>query len=274
VTDKGVIYAQMRRGGGQELLRYALMRGQGGPLALLWSVGLGLFVLAFGLPLHALVWTLACAGLGLLAVRGYARSPAVRGAVLRALLGQRLRPEELSDPDLRAGLRRSIDCHAEIALKVAEIEHARGPDHDMRGVLVDADGMLALQLESSQQAEEYERALRLIGRAGAEPADRTAEAPARLGSSRLHEENLAAIRREAAAARSMAGQISQQIETLTLQVFQMARRAADIVQTAEVARESELALESIQRQVKARREAAAEMLDLLSPRTRASLSHA
>jgi hypothetical protein len=275
VTDKDLIYARLRRGGGQQLLRYALVRGQGGPLALLWSVGLGLFVVAFGLPLHALVWTLACAALCLLAVLGYAQSPAVHGVVLRALLGRRFRPEELADPDLRAALRQSIDCHAEIALKIAEIERAGGPDHDMRGVLVDADGMLALQLESAQQAEEYERALRLIGRAGAARPDRAAEAaPARLASARLYEENLAAIRREAAAARSMALEISQQIETLMLQVFQMSRRAADIVQTAEVARESELALESIQRQVKARREAASEMLDLVVPRTRGSLSHA
>jgi hypothetical protein len=274
VTEKSGLYARLRRGGGQQLLRYALMRGQGGPLVLLWSVGLGLFVVVFGLPLHALAWTLACVGLGLLAVRGYARSPAVHGVVLRALLGRRFRPDQLSDPDLRAGLRRSIDCHAEIALKIAEIEQARGPEHDVRGVLVDADGMLALQLESSQQAEEYERALRVIGRAGEEPPDQAAATPARPVSARLHDENLAAIRREAAAARSTALEISQQIETLMLQVFQMARRTADIVQAAEVARESELALEAIQRQVKARREAASEMLDLLGPPTRGSLSHA
>jgi hypothetical protein len=272
MTDKSSMYARLQRGGGEQLLRYTLMRGQGGPLALLWSIGLGLFVLVFGLPLHAVLWTLACAGLGLLAVRGYGKSPAVRRVVLRALACRRFPSEELADADLRASLGRAIDFRVEIELKTEEIEVLRGPDPDLRGVTVDADGMLSLLFESLRQAEEFQRALRLIERTGDEAVEGAAGAP-RPGS-RLHEENLAAIRREAAEARSTALEISQQIETSMLQVFQMERRAADIVHTAEIARETQAALEGMQRQVKARRQAAAEVLEILTPRTRGSLSGA
>jgi hypothetical protein len=268
VTDKSLIYARLQRGGGTQLLRYVFLRGQGGPILLVWSLGLGLFVLLLGLPVYGVVWTAASAGLAGLMLRSYSKSRAVRGAVLRALVGRRFPASELADDDLRAGLRRTIDFRVEIALKTAEIETLRGQDSDLRGVLVDADAMLALQFESSRQADEFARALRLIDRAGGEAQDRPAGEA--VGPSKLHEENLAAIRRESAAARSLALEIVQQIETLMLQVFQMERRASDIVRSAEVARETEAALERMQRQVNARRAAATEVLELLMPGARGS----
>jgi hypothetical protein len=252
------------RVGQTEILRYAFLRGQGGALVFVWTVGLALFIPLLNLPLFAVLWTLATLGLGVMMVRNYSNNDAVQALVIRAITESNLPIEDLSDAVLRTNLHKSIDIYMEIVQKVSEIRKLHGVDPDLRQVLVDSFMMLSMQFETSKQAEELERALSLIDATDrmASPAQSPHESTR---ASRLYQQSLAAIEKEAAEARSLAGEIFKHLETLLLQVFQMEWRASDIVQIQEFARQSEETIKRMQDQVHAQREAAVAVLDLITP---------
>lgn len=260
MAEQRLSYDRLQKAAGRELLRYTFLRGQGGALVFLWSLGIAVFITVLSAPLYAVPWTLANAGFIAFIARGYARSRAVREELIRSIMERRYPGSQLTDKGLQTGLQNAVSLYAEIALKIAEIERGRGADADLRQILADSDGMLSLQFASSKQAEEFERALEMIGAQGTQgPRSTPSEA------SRLQQENLAAITKEANAARDLAGEIGGQIQVMMLQVFQMAHRPDDVVHTQELAQQSRERLERTQDQVNNNREAAQSVLDILMP---------
>lgn len=256
MSEDRQIYKVLRQEAKKQLLPYTLLRGQGGPLVFVWALGTGLLlVLPGGDLVYPLVWTGAMAVLGAGMTLGYNRSREVWKHLLQSIVARRFPRQKLSDAALQAGMQKGIDMFVESALKATEIERAHGEDPQLRRALADAYGMLSLQYESAQQAEEFERGLRLMesDRQGdGEPNQRLEEAEA----ARLHRENLAAIRKEAAQARSLAADICQQQETLMLRVFQLEKLPQVRLLTAALAQETGEILETIQAKVSLQKEAA------------------
>ena len=193
MAEQRLTHEQLQQAAGKQLLHYTFMQGQGGALVFLWTLGLVAFVLVLEEALYAIPWTIANAVFIGLVTRSYAKSRAVRDVLIKSVMERRYPASELGDPALKTALQNAIGLYAEIALKIGEIEHARGPEADLRQVLADTDSRLSLQFESSKQAEEFERALRIV-QSYRSPGARES----RSGSVRLQEENLAAIEKEAA----------------------------------------------------------------------------
>lgn len=248
-----------------QVIPYTLLRGQGGPLLLLWSVGIAVFLLS-NLWVYALPLTGAMLAFGFGAMRGYLKDRQVQEILFRSIIEKRYPRQKLTDAGLQSSVQRGIDIFVEIALKITEIEKVPGKNLSLRRVLTDADGMLSLQYESAKQAEEFDRGLRLIGSGYGVGTDLKPTRPEATEAGRLREQNITVIRKEAGQARSLARDIVQQLETLMLQIFQLEQRASDIVRTEEFARETEETLGKIQAEVNARREAAQSVIETLMPR--------
>jgi hypothetical protein len=117
------------------------------------------------------------------------------------------------------------------------------------------DRLLVLQCESARQVEELERILSLVGIEGKLSAGRV----------KLRAENESAIRNEVAEVESVIDQINERLETLLLQVYRVEAGGTDLVARTEARRRSSEALGRIQEIVDARRAAARQLIDMLSP---------
>ncbi len=72
-----------------QLLRYFLAEGYGGPLLLLWSIGISLFLLVFGSPIYAVAWTVVAVTLGLWMTYSARGNPKVWERLVRASMAKR-----------------------------------------------------------------------------------------------------------------------------------------------------------------------------------------
>jgi hypothetical protein len=258
--EKRLTYELLQREVRKQLPRQFMLRGPGGPLVFLWSIGLAVCLLWLQAPVFAVVWTAVVIALGGLMMRGSLQEREVQEQLLRAVLDRRFPISELGEPDLQAAAERAKGLFIEIALKLTALERTHGEDFDLRRVVADADGILTLQYEAARQAMEIDRILRIIG--AGNPSQEGLKLRAGTAA-RLRDENIAAIRREAIEARTLANEISQQLDILLLQVMQLDRRAGDMVRTADFARETNATLSRIQAEVDARREAANSVIELV-----------
>ena len=70
------------------LIRCFMLQGPGGPLLLLWSVGTGLFLLMFELPIYALAWNSVVVILGFWMMLIYRDNPKVWEQLVRSSIAQ------------------------------------------------------------------------------------------------------------------------------------------------------------------------------------------
>jgi hypothetical protein len=157
----------------------------------------------------------------------------------------------------RAALNRGIDLFAELLVGLGDLIQAGPIEEDLEAAVIAMGGLLRLQLDCAGQIDEIEHILLVLEHGSGETRGRGG-APGG-----LHARNLAAIRAEAAEAEALIGVIGERQETLLLQVLQMRRRPADIVESAEVSRDSAASLRRLQDVVEARRAAALEFADLI-----------
>jgi hypothetical protein len=246
-------YESVQSEGGKRLVRYTFARGQGGPLALLWTLGTCLFVFLGNSPPYAAFWTLAIAVFASLIVRDTLRNPRARAIVSRELLEARFPVRGFAETRHRDAVQKAIDAFVEVLVKLHDIERVRGLHHDVADAVTEIDRLLALQCESARQVEELERILRFVGsRRQSSSAD-------------LHEENVAAVQREVAEAGALIELIGQRVETLLLQVYRAETSSVDAVTRAEGRRRSGEALDRLQHIVDARRAAASQLIELVDP---------
>ena len=101
-----------------QFLGYFFLEGSGGPLFLLWSVGMGLFLFIFELPKYALAWTGSVALLGCWMMRSERGNSKVRTQLLRSFVEERSNWHTLTDDSSQAIVQKSANVFIEIALKV------------------------------------------------------------------------------------------------------------------------------------------------------------
>ena len=253
----------------KEVMRYALVRGQGGAVLFLWAVGLSLFWLS-GQRGCLGIWTAASVVICALAVISAYRDPRAVASATRTVLRTRYPVKALGESRHRAALQKAIAVYVELSTKMQALHASPEADGDERDVLPQAARLLALQYESARQAEEFHRVLGLVGAA----ADARAQEPGALGAGLspgfahslvLHQENARATAREAAEAEEVVGIIADQLETLLLQALRMQQRTLDTATGVETRRKSKAALERLQQTVDARRAASAWLLESLAP---------
>jgi hypothetical protein len=254
-TLSDLTYDTLQREISRRILRATFMHGQGAPLAFLWAAGAGLFTITWGLPQYAVVWSLASLGFAGLMGRDSLRSSKNWAAASRQLLEARFTTDRISESRHREAVRKGIDLFHEVLLKIGEMKRNGNLDSDVRDVVAEMDRLLTLQCESARQVEELERILSLVGIDGKLSAGRV----------KLRAENEAAIRNEVAEVESVIDQINERLETLLLQVYRVEAGGTDLMARTEARRRSSEALERIQEIVDARRAAARQLIDMLSP---------
>ncbi|OGN81111.1 MAG: hypothetical protein A2X23_05250 [Chloroflexi bacterium GWC2_73_18] len=259
-------YPELRNELRAEALRRVFVRGQGGPLIFLWILGTGVLLTLLNAPFLALLYSVGIALFTLPIVRDALVDPEAQRALLREALARRFPLDGVADLDLRAELERGIVALTEMALKI----HAGGRQSAAAGlhsIFADAAELLDLQLESARQADELERILRFVGerqprRAAAEGRRRGTDDD---DVTALWHQNVEAVRGEAVSARELVADLTQKLETMLLQAFQMDREAIDLVRVAEAERESSASITRLQDVVNARRKAASRLIAVLGP---------
>jgi hypothetical protein len=249
-------YDLVQRQVNQRLLRYTFARGQGGPLVFLWVVGTGLFTITWNVPEYAAICSAACLIFGILIGRDVLRDSRMRAMASRELLVTRFPSDRFADSQHRESVTKAVDVFVELLGKLSEVKRSRGLSEDVAETVSEMDRLVTLQCESVLQVEELDRILRFVGngqRMGG--TDRAG----------LHEENVAAIRREVNEAESLIALMGQRLETLLLQVYRADSGPADAVSRADGRRRSAEALDRLQQIVDARRESARQLIDLVDP---------
>lgn len=269
----GLTYEGLQREMRGRVLRYTFSGGHGGPLLFLWVLGAGALVTLLDAPLFAAAWTGASALFAGLIARDDQGNPQVRERLYRSFLTSRFPVDQLWDTRHQFAIRKGVEVFAEVLAKLADIERARGLDDDVFQAVPDMDRLLALQLESARQAEEFERVLRLI-EPDETPSSGNRRTPQQAGgmddTAALRQRNIQATRNEGAEAHALVGIIGQRLETVMLQVFQMEKRTIDVVTAAETRQGTADAIERLQQSVDARRAAADQLIDFLAPASRVS----
>lgn len=247
-----------------ELARYSLLKGQGGVFALLYAVGIALFVVFLNTPTLVLPWTVAVGVLSFLATRDSLNNRLIMGIILWAFLEKRYQNQEVPDLRLSESLRKGKELFSEIALKILEIEKIHGKNSGLRQVLLDTDSMIHLAHESARQVGEFDRVLSMVSPLGLRELQSIQQRPQNDNALYLRGENIQTVKAKTEEARILVGEIFQQLEILLLQVFQMDKDATDIVRTAEFARSTENMLQKIQGEVDARRLAAQSVVEIIT----------
>jgi hypothetical protein len=239
------------------VVRHTLFHGPGAPLIFLWVLGVGAFTAVWTEPALAVTWTILAATFGSLTIRDQLRRTAAQRLVLRSYAARRFPTQAIAHADVRVAVSRGVALFVEIAAKALEIHRARGADRNLDQALADADELVALQLQSAQQAEELDRILRVAITDGTAPV--LAET-ALSGCAGGADDAACGVAREAAGARHLVDQVGLQLQVLLLHVAQLDRRAGDLVQSAHVTHRAEETLGRLRRVVAARRAAAAEAI--------------
>ena len=236
-----------------ELTRRVFQYTFSGPLALVWSLGLVAFLIVFGRPLFALVWTGVMVSLGFLMAADYLRNPKVRDRLIRSIVQKRFPACEVANGSLQAGAQDEVSVFTEITLKIFQIERQRGPDAYLRRMIPLTHTMVSLISDFAREAEELERGLSLAKHS--EPGDRALLAcnPEAHAVAGQRHESIEYIRREVEQARFAAEDIVQHLRTVMLKVFQTEQLPKDLGRNLEIARETEETVKRLLQQAESRR---------------------
>ena len=222
MTKPRTVYLMLGLDQKGQLLRYFIVEGYGGPLLLLWSIGISLF-LFIGSPNYAVAWTGVAVTLGLWMTYG---NPRVWERLVHSSIAKRIPWHTLSDQALQDIVRKSSSLVAEVTLKVYGLRRACGSRDELGRVLAAASKLLDLQLELVQKAENLARGLSQVVSGSQVGASMITDAP------KVRRDTAAAVRKQIDQARILAGDLCQQLETLLLQVCQL-EALPDITAVAE-----------------------------------------
>ena len=255
-TVAELTYDSLQREIARKLVGYTFARGQGGPLTLIWVLGIGVFMFVWPMVELAALWTIACLAFAALIFRDYLRSPKARMAVSKDILKERFAIDGIGGARYREAIEQGVDVFLELLRKLDNIKRSRGLDEDVANTAAEMGRLLALQGESAHQVEALQRILRLVG------AEQKVGASTTLG---LHRENAVAIQHEIAEADGLVEIIGQQMETLLLQIYRYEAGATELLARAEGRQRSIETLDRIQEKVDARRDAARQLIELVVP---------
>ena len=249
-------------------LRRVFTHGRGGQLVFLLVLGVGILAVPLAAPLLAAGYAAACAALMVPTVRQGLADPSIQRELIAAVIGERFAATDLAAPARRAAVEASVGVLVEIALRIHSAERGGRVADRARSAFADASGLVDLQLESARQAESLERVLAIVMRndelAGTSTLGGTPVAAAAEADRRLRQENIEAVRAEAAAADALIQTIGQRLETILLQTSQIDRETIDLVRADEAVRESGEAVQRLQDVVESRRRAASRLITVLS----------
>jgi hypothetical protein len=247
------------------LVRHTLLYGKGAPLVFFWIVGAGVFLVIWPDPAYAALWTGIVLVLAWRIVRDQRRNQTLRQQLLITLARARVPIERVRDEELRGAIDRGITLFAEVAAKALDLRQTPDDPPAFADVIADADGLVQVQCESARQVEELRRLLSLATVRAIPPAATGGTAPRLTDTAALHQRTIAALEEEAADAERLVTHIGQQLETLMLHMFQLERRASDMVDTAHITQQTGETLRRLHAIVDARRRAADEVLRALAP---------
>jgi hypothetical protein len=229
-------------------------------------VGTGLFLISWSAPPLAAAWTVASAVFAGLTGRDALRDRIHLLASQRRILDARYPPDKLKEESHREETRKSLHIFEEVLGKLGAIAASRPLDLDLLQAVPDLDRLMSLQYESAQQAEEMNRILQLISPDHGPRSQMSAAASDQQQSATsLRRRNVEAVGRAAAEAEAMVDLIGRRLETVLLQVFQMENEAIDLVTAVEAREGSAEPIERLQEIVDARRQAASQLIEALSP---------
>lgn len=230
-----------------EAVPYTFTHGQGGVLAFLWAVGVGVLTVVYPLPALAAGLTAAFAGLAAFMIRGNAADRETRAVLIGRVVRKQFDGAGLADENLRAAVERAATLFVEMQTRVTVIAESRGPSGDLQRVLATAWDMLGLQLEAARRVGEYTKLHELLLPKGQRGRDKTG----------LRAQNAATLAKLIDEDRELAAEVNEKLEAMVLQVVQLERGTGDLIETAEFAEKSDGSLQALQAMVEARREAAA-----------------
>ena len=215
MTKRRPVYLMLGLDEKGQLLRHFIVEGCGGPLLLLWSIGISLFLTVFGSPFYAVAWTVMAVTLGLWMTYRSRGNPRVWERLVHASMAERFPWHTISDEALRETVRKSSILVAEVTLKIYGLRRASGARNDLARVLATASNLLDLQLELAREVESLTRGLTLMVPDDQVGVSLITDAPT------LRQDTVAAVEKQIDQARALAGAIYQQLETLILQVCQL-----------------------------------------------------
>ena len=191
MANRRPVYPMLGQERWGRLLRYFVQQGHGGPLLLLWSIGTSLFLFMFELPIYALAWTGVVVMLGFGIMRTYRGNSKVWEQLIHSSIAERFPWHTLSDRSLQVIVQKSVKVFVEVAPKVHRLGRAGNERAELDRVLTAASGLLSLQYELAQKAENLVHGLTLIVPDGQVGTDLITEAPT------VRHETVGAVQKEA-----------------------------------------------------------------------------
>ena len=155
----------MQTGAARQVWPYSVKRGQTGPLAFVWAVGLALLVFFDFHWLNLFVWSAAILALFCGMIYSYLRNRDVREQLLRYALDRQCKSHGAWEPALWRSdpMGQGIDVLVKTAMLVDEIEKKRGYDSDLRHAFAHACGLFWLKYSLARDAGILEGGLGLAG---------------------------------------------------------------------------------------------------------------
>jgi hypothetical protein len=196
-----------------------------GPLLLVWSVGLVVFVTFFERSGVAFIWSAAIAVLGYSMAMDYLRTAKIQKWVIQSILWQRVAGAGLSNLDLKIALQDQVNIGAEIVVKICLMDRKHGRDAQLRRLIPVTFNLLSLLRDCAVEAGELERGLKLATRTESQGD--------------LLSQGVASMRRKVDQANLRVDRITQGLEMLMLKIFQLEQLPKDPFGNSELARETD-----------------------------------
>ncbi len=230
----------------QEAGRYAFQKGYGGPLLFIWIMGTGIIAVYFEQTFLALLWTAAVFAIFFFLTWDYLKNPKIEKEIIREAVEGYFDGSEsgIENIPVKQELKKAQQVYAELVSKIREMVIKAKGSAELGRIVGSANTMIALQLESAKQVDEFERFLSIVGR----------RIPSRNKQSELLAENVRLIQAELEKSKDLVFELTDKLQTLLLQMPQLAKNAGDRVETADIENDLQRDLTRIQRAITATKE--------------------
>ena len=230
-------YAKLR----SELAKVGLRHAFSGPLLMVWSIGLVPFVLIFHTLLFAVLWTVVVMLLGLGITADCLRAANVRPAI-HYVIRQSFANKNLTASWTKATLEHGVTLLSEIVVRIYVLDRRSGTDPHLQRAIASACDLVSRLSDYATEAEELDRALTLANRCGSRRSLPATNQEQALGAIK-RQASIDEIRAGVNEARKDIGKITQYLETLMLNVFQLEQCSDQFERTLELVGETESVLE-------------------------------
>lgn len=229
--------------------RYAFRKGYGGPLLFIWILGAGVLAVYLEQIFLALLWTVAVFAIFFFLVRDYLKNPKSEKEILREAVEGYFDGSEsgIENVSVKQELKKAQQVYAELVSKIREMIKAKGSG-GLERIVDNANTMIALQLESARQVDEFERFLSIVD------DRRTQRTSSRSKQSELLAENVRLVQMELEKSKDLVFELTDKLQTLLLQMPQIERNAGDIVEADDIEKNLERELARIQLAIRACKE--------------------